>query len=1024
MTSRLLRARLGSPGYEDMRATLRAAGTATVAERDGVTVTAAALPLFRNQSDGGLRQAVRVTVHGGSGGTATLADGDQVIDTGAVEGGRIDLWLPEVTAPREVTVEAAGLSGRFTVEPQRKFTVHVMHHSHLDIGYTDRQGVVLRHHLDYLDSAVELSTTTDEWPDDAKFRWTVESALPVKRWLESRDDAAVARFIELVKQGRIEVTAMPFQLHTEACSVEELHRMLRFTDELRDRHGIPVTSAMHTDVPGAVVGFVDALAASGVHYLSAAHNWAGRSVPFLTGGQDLGRPFWWRSPAGNRVLVWFTDSSHGMAYMEGNVVGLAESFAASVDLLPGYLHQVANKPVPYGSEAFGWSVLDVEGLTKKPYPHDLLHLRVQGGNADNAGPSILPPSIVRAWNEAYAYPKLRMATNTEFFEEAQQRFGDKIEEHEGDWTDWWADGLGSGARPLGYARRAQHAVRHAETLHQLAGAAGEAAPAVEAIYDKLGLFDEHTWGAANPWHDHEDGFDSGGMQWARKCEMAYSAADDAEDLRRAGAHRLGARFTSPDGALAAYLVTNLGQADRTDLATVFVPASTVPFETRLSIVDSRGGAVVPHHEEEQHPKDWPTRPGGRWVSFVAADVPATGHVRFDVVETADKAAQAIDLGQTWQVQNEFYRVDVDPKDGSIVSVFDKRAGRELVNRDAYAGLNQYVYDKYSTAPHINHLTGHIEATDEHLTLLGGRSIGRRPSIVRAQRTAVGETLEIELDAEGTGWLRSTISVTYGVPRVDITNRMEKSGTPAKESVFFAFPFALPAPVAWELTGGVGGPDVPTVPGAAQHMTPIRHWVAFDDGELTAAWATLQAPLAMIGDLFLPYAPFPPTVKPEPAEPGTVYSWALNNIWDTNFPAQQQGETTFQYAIASRSGADPRELGAAAAAGMADPFVAAPVTGGAEAPLAPSVHRWATIDHPLIRVAGFGPSRRGHDLVVYLASTAADEVTVELGIENLAAAAVGTSLERDQVALDVSDSKTRVPVPPGGFVAVSVDRSEA
>ena len=32
MTSRLLRARLGSPGYEDMRATLRAAGAATVAD--------------------------------------------------------------------------------------------------------------------------------------------------------------------------------------------------------------------------------------------------------------------------------------------------------------------------------------------------------------------------------------------------------------------------------------------------------------------------------------------------------------------------------------------------------------------------------------------------------------------------------------------------------------------------------------------------------------------------------------------------------------------------------------------------------------------------------------------------------------------------------------------------------------------------------------------------------------------------------------------------------------------------------
>ena len=544
---------------------------------------------------------------------------------------------------------------------------------------------------------------------------------------------------------------------------------------------------------------------------------------------------------------------------------------------------------------------------------------------------------------------------------------------------------------------------------------------MDGIYDRLGLFDEHTWGAANPWHDHEDGFDSGGMQWARKCEMAYSAADDAEDLRVAGGHRLGARFTAPAGTLASYLVTNLGPADRTDLAVVFLPASTVPLDAPVSVVDARTGSAVPHHEEVQHPRDWPTRPGGRRLSFVAHDVPATGHVRFDVRAGVEGAPAPVELGPAWQIQNEFYRVDVDPRSGTITSVFDKRAGRELVNASAYAGLNQYVYDRYSTAPHINHLTGHVEATDSHLALLGGRWLGRRPSLVRAERTAVGETIEIELSGEGVEWLRTTVTLTAGVPRVDITNRLSKVGTAGKESVFFAFPLAVGAPVAWELTGGVGGPAVPTVPGAARHLTPIRHWVAFDDGELTAAWATLEAPLTMFGDLFLPYAPFPPTVKPDPAEPGTVYSWALNNIWDTNFPAQQQGETTFRYAITSRAGAEPRALGADAAAGLTDPLLAVPVTGasGLGVP-APATGRWCAVDHPLVRVAAIGASRRGHDLVVYLASAAPEEATVELRVPGATAAVLGTGIERDGRPLDVREGTVRVPVPAGGFVAVSLD----
>src|SRR5688500_8953855 len=111
-------------------------------------------------------------------------------------------------------------------------------------------------------------------------------------------------------------------------------------------------------------------------------------------------------------------------------------------------------------------------------------------------------------------------------------------------------------------------------------------------------------------------------------------------------------------------------------------------------------------------------------------------------------------------------------------------------------MNPYVHERYSTGPHVNHLCGHIEASRSDLALLAGRSVGRRPSLLRSVRTAVGETLEIELDGEGARWLRTTITLTAGVARVDVTNRLYKEGAPAKESVFFAFPFAMPAPVAW------------------------------------------------------------------------------------------------------------------------------------------------------------------------------------------------------------------------------------
>ena len=52
----------------------------------------------------------------------------------------------------------------------------------------------------------------------------------------------------------------------------------------RSGTGSALPVAYQTDVPGCVAGTVDALADAGVKYLAVAHNWAGRSVPYLGDG--------------------------------------------------------------------------------------------------------------------------------------------------------------------------------------------------------------------------------------------------------------------------------------------------------------------------------------------------------------------------------------------------------------------------------------------------------------------------------------------------------------------------------------------------------------------------------------------------------------------------------------------------------------------------------------------------------------------------------------------------------------------
>jgi RNase H-fold protein (predicted Holliday junction resolvase) len=67
------------------------------------------------------------------------------------------------------------------------------------------------------------------------------------------------RFFDRVREGRIEICALPFSMNTEAYSIDELARQLRFADELRGRFDVPIETAMQIDVPGATIGLLTSL---------------------------------------------------------------------------------------------------------------------------------------------------------------------------------------------------------------------------------------------------------------------------------------------------------------------------------------------------------------------------------------------------------------------------------------------------------------------------------------------------------------------------------------------------------------------------------------------------------------------------------------------------------------------------------------------------------------------------------------------------------------------------------------------
>ncbi|MFE2355471.1 glycoside hydrolase family 38 C-terminal domain-containing protein [Streptomyces parvulus] len=1014
---------------------------ATTAALGGRQVRLSGEPLLRHDPEGGLLQSIRVGVGRPDGAhphqpvtraRVTTAGGTPVhCETLPGPGDDIRLLIPEVDAPTPLLIELPdieeGTRIAFEALPQRHWTLHLVQHSHLDIGYTDPQGRVMAESRAYLDSLLELCRDTDDWPDPARFRWAVEGFHSFEDWRANRPRRQVEAFLDRVREGRVELTAMPFNLHTETCSTDELHELLRPVTELRDRHGIDITTAMQTDVPGQVVGLPDVLAGNGIRYLSVAHNWAGRAVPHLVGGEHLPRLFRWQAPSGNSVLVWRTDTPHGLAYMEGSILGFDESYDHVDDLLPAYLSALARFPYPHEGRGIpGFPALDLPG-TADPYPWDVLHLRVLGKFADNGPPRRVISDTVRRWNDQWAYPQLRASRNQDFFEDAEKRVGDRLETHRGDWSDWWVDGVGAGAVPLAATRRGQAALAEAQTVAgyaHLLGVPGSTAVAAgaPAVYRSASLFNEHTWGAGDPWTHGDHGHGSGEKQWHWKYSQAMRAHDDAETLLDAASALLGEALAPSADAAASFHAVNTCSWPRSETVRIFLPESTVALDRAVRVLDARTGIPLPFAEEAQ--SNDRHRAAGRFLNVPVADVPACGAVRLDVVPDAEHPGQ--DDGETTApatptvLENDHLRVTVDLREACVASIVDKHTGREMVRTDAVVGFNGYVYDEYATAGAFNHQSSKTVA-DDSMHLLASRSTAPPAALVDRFTDATGHTLVYECAPAGTRRLRVRLHLPHHAARVDIENRVDKNATVTKESAFFAFPFALDRPVVHtEATGGVLGTDRETVPGSAGHMRAVRRWISLSDGTHHAALATADAPLVQLGGIAVPYVPYPQSLPQE--EPATVFSWVHNNVWDTNFPAQQAFDHVFRYSVGFGTTTEPGagradELAMRVAAVTGHPLVPVRARAATETESRPET-RFLTLDDPRVRLVGITVADGG-GLLVRVQSVADTPVTCRLSTGFTVTRAARTNylgLDPRDIARD-RDGAVPVDVPALGTAAV-------
>lgn len=724
------------------------------------------------------------------------------------------------------------------LRPVKKLVCYLLNHSHTDIGYTEIQTAIEDKQVQNLVKGMEIAKRTAQYPEGSRFVWNVEVGWAADLYLNRMNESQKTDFLDAVTRGEVALNGMYLNVLTGLCRPEELSRLFKFSTELAKKCKVPITAAMTSDIPGQTWGTVTAMSQAGIKYFSTAPNYFDRIGDILVKWEN--KPFYWVSPSGNeKVLVWVPLKGYALSHMVKK-------------LSPEFVEKFANQ------------------LDSTNYPYEIAHLR-WSGHGDNAEPDPQIPEFVKGWNSKYTYPRFIISSTSEAFEAFENKFGSQLERVKGDWTPYWEDGAGSSALETGMNRASSDRLSQAEALWAMKDQSGYPVAEFEEAWKKVLLYSEHTWGAWCSVTDPENKMTK--EQWEIKQSYALDADKQSRQLLDKAL-----LLNDKPGSGAAIEVYNTSSWPRTEI--VLVPASL-----------SKAGDRVLNSDKKPVPSQRLST--GKLAVLVKSLPPYSGR-KFIISKGKAFTDGAVKIQGT-TIDNGLVSIRIDSQTGAIAelkSVATKNIN--LVNAASGYGLNDYAFldsDKINNIQKIN-----------------------KVQISVKEKGPLVASLLIESEAPGCNKLIRELCLSAGQEQVDLVNILDKKRARinpkpgdwkfaqkgGKESVNFAFPFKVPNGIVnLDVPYGVMQPEKDQIPSACKNWLTASRWADVSNQENGVALITLDAPLFEVGGItaVMLGSQTNPDVWRKHIEPTqTLFSWAINNHWGTNYRAYQEGLITFRYTL--------------------------------------------------------------------------------------------------------------------------------
>ena len=721
---------------------------------------------------------------------------------------------------------------------ERRWTLFVVPHTHLDVGFTDYQGKVAETQARVLAQAADL---IHQYPD---FRFSMDGSWNLQQLLETRPAAKRDEILNLIRAGKMAMPVQNCNLLTGYASLETLYRSLYDSKALSRQYGLPFEYANITDVPTYSGSYPSILASSGVKYWVAAAN-NDRAPIFHAEHWNEKSPFWWQGPDGQKVLFWY--SRHYMQVQ--TLFGLPPSLHAVRESLPIYL----------------------QAYSKPEYKPDVA--LIYGTQVENTDLFPSTATFATEWNKEYAYPKLNYATFPDFFHYLEQHYAKDLPTYKGDGGPYWEDGIGSDAYFAAEDRTNQNRALSAEVLstvtHTIDANLNPPAGLLDDIWRNIVLFSEHTWLSYNAISqpDHEEAV----KQLRVKDGRADRASLEIEDVMNRSLSQLADQIHVPANTLVVFNSLNWGRD-----ALVETDLFENPKLTDLTTGEDVPLQVIYEKEKFLH------------VRFLAKDLPPVGYKCFRI-EYGKTSMPQTSAAPDQVVENAFYKITLASQDGAVASIFDKQLERELVDAHSPYKFGQYIY--VTGGGGNSGLINPFSSLPPAKLNIQGASNGK---LERIDRQPWGTAIWLSSSAPNTPHIETELLVFNHEKKIEFRYHLHKNYTTAKEAVYFAFPVALRTPsFSFASQQGWVNPAQDIMKGGSLEWFTVQGWMAAYDPNVSVGVVPLDAPLANFGDINRGKWP----QRFEPAS-GTLFSYAMNNYWTTNYRAGQGGDFTFRYAVTS------------------------------------------------------------------------------------------------------------------------------